>query len=313
MLNISLSGNKNTLSSEKVYDVFIVGTGPAGLSAAIYAARKGLSVGMIGDKAGGQLNDTSSVENYIGFEFITGEGLAEAFKKHAISLNIDMENSAQIKSIEKKENFHLIANNYMTYYGKTVLIATGSKSRKLGVKGELELYGKGVTYCAICDGPLYKGKVVTIAGGGNSAVEAAIDLSKIASKVQLVHRSEFRADKILVDKLKTLDNVEIYLNTQIKEIKGDTVVSSIQVFNEEAREMITDGVLVEIGYVPNSAFLEVEKNNKGEVIISKTHMTSIPGIFAAGDVTTESFKQIVVAASEGAKAALNINNYLNNL
>ncbi|MBN2794197.1 MAG: FAD-dependent oxidoreductase [Clostridia bacterium] len=313
MFNFSLSSNKNQLSNEILYDLIIVGSGPAGLSSAIYAARKGLSVGIIGDKPGGQVNDTSSVENYIGFEFVTGEGLAEAFKKHAESLEIHMANDVLVKSIEKDDVFKLIANNYMTYQSKTVLIATGSKSRQLGVPGEKEFYGKGVTYCAICDGPLFKEKTVVIAGGGNSAVEAAIDLSKIANKVYVVHRSEFRADKILVDKLYQLPNVEILLKTQIKEILGDGLVNSIQTTGELDGNLLTDGVLVEIGYVPNSQFADVEKNQRGEIIIDDHHMTSISGIFAAGDVTTEPYKQIVVAASEGAKAALAINEYINNL
>jgi alkyl hydroperoxide reductase subunit F len=311
MLNISLSGNKNVLDPERLYDLMIVGSGPAGLSAAIYAARKGLKVGMVGDKPGGQVNDTSSVENYIGFEFVTGEGLAEAFKKHAESLEIDMANDALVKSIEKDDVFKIIANNYMTYQSKTVLLATGSKSRQLGVPGEKEFYGRGVTYCAICDGPLFKDKTVTIVGGGNSAVEAAIDLSKIAEKVYLVHRSAFRADKILVDKLSQIPNLEIHLKTQIKEIHGETLVSHITVEGDYEGTIQTDGVLVEIGYVPNSQFTDVEKNSRGEIIVDTHHMTNIPGIFAAGDVTTEPYKQIVVAASEGAKAALAINDYMN--
>lgn len=313
MFNFSLSSNKNQLSSETLYDLIIVGSGPAGLSAAIYAARKGLSVGMIGDKPGGQVNDTSSVENYIGFEFVTGEGLADAFTKHAESLEIHMANDVLVKSIRKEDVFKLVGNNYMTYQSKTVLIATGSKSRQLGVPGENEFYGKGVTYCAICDGPLFKDKTVAVAGGGNSAVEAAIDLSKIASQVYLVHRSELRADKILVDKLYQLPNVEIYLKTQIRKILGDGLVNAIEVTGALEGNLSTDGVLVEIGYVPNSQFIDVEKNERGEIVVDHHHMTSIPGIFAAGDVTTEPYKQIVVAASEGAKAALAINEYINNL
>jgi alkyl hydroperoxide reductase subunit F len=313
MLNISISNNKNQLSSEKTYDVMIVGSGPAGLSAAIYAARKGLSVGIIGDHPGGQVNDTSSVENYIGYEFITGEALAETFKKHAESLDVDFEHDAKIKSIEKKEHFLLQGDNYMTYQAKTVLIATGSKSRQLGVKGENEFYGKGVTYCAICDGPLFKDRVVTVVGGGNSAVEAAIDLSKIARKVFLVHRSTFRADQILIEKLNKMDNVEVYLGTHIEAIEGNELVESITINGASKGKLMTDGVLVEIGYVPNAQFVDVDKNQKGEIMIDHHHETSVKGMFAAGDVTTEQYKQIVVAASEGAKAALAINDYLNNM
>lgn len=313
MLNINLESSESVLDAQKLYDVIIVGGGPAGLSSAIYAARKGLQVGVIGEKLGGQVNDTSSVENYIGFELVTGESLAKSFEKHAKSLHVDITPNTKIKRITKEDVFTLEADNYMTYKSKTVIVATGSKSRKLGVIGEDEFYGKGVSYCAICDGPLFADKIVTVVGGGNSAVEAAIDLSKIAKKVILIHRSEFRADQILVDKLHQINNLEIHLNTQIEEIKGNQLIDSIHVTGKSEGEIKTDGVLVEIGYVPNSQFLDVEKNTRGEVIVDKQNQTSLIGLFAAGDVTTERFKQIVIAAGDGAKAALAANEYLNNI
>lgn len=313
MLNLNLTDNKQQLDPETIYDVMIVGSGPAGLSAAIYAARKGWKVGIIGDNPGGQVNDTSSVENYIGFEFITGEELSRTFEKHANSLAIDRVTDARIKRINKAEHFTLEANHYMTYQAKTVLIATGSKSRQLGVKGENEFFGRGVSYCAICDGPLFAERTVTIVGGGNSAVEAAIDLAKIAKKVILVHRSTFRADKILVDKLDGISNLEIHLGTQIEKITGGDLVEEIHVKGETNGVLKTDGVLVEIGYVPNAQFVDVEKNERGEIVIDGHHQTNISGLFAAGDVTTERYKQIVVAASEGAKAALAMNEYIHNL
>ncbi len=311
MFNLNISSPKNLLEAEKLYDLIIIGAGPAGLSAGIYASRKGLSVGIIGEKIGGQVNDTSSVENYIGFEFVTGESLAESFSKHTKSLDIDMLENTKVKEIEKDGTFKIKADNYMTYESKSILIATGSKSRKLGVEGEDTLYGKGVTYCAICDGPLFKDKVVTVVGGGNSAVEAAIDLSKIASRVNLVHRSTFRADKILIDKLDAIENVSVYLGNQIQKINGSSQVESINLENDTLN---TDGVLVEIGYVPNTQFLkEVTLNERKEIVIDSNNQTNVPGLFAAGDVTTVRFKQIVIAASEGAKAALSINDYINNL
>jgi alkyl hydroperoxide reductase subunit F len=314
MFNLNISSQKNVLDAEKVYDLLIIGAGPAGLSASVYAARKGLTVGVIGEKLGGQVNDTSSVENYMGFEYVTGEGLSQSFEKHAKSLDIDFLEHAKVKTLKSAESFVLHADNYMTYKSKTVLIGTGSKSRKLGVPGEDAFYGKGVTYCAICDGPLFKDKTVTVVGGGNSAVEAAIDLSKIAKKVYLVHRSEFRADQILIDKLMTLENVDIHLGTQIKSIYGEQTVMGIEVDGTYKGHIETEGVLVEIGYLPNSQFLdEIHLNDRGEIIIDQNNMTNIPGVFAAGDVTTEKHKQIIVAASEGAKAALSINDYINNL
>lgn len=311
MLNLDVA-SKNIVKSDKLYDLLIVGAGPAGLSAGIYAARKGLSVGIIGEKIGGQVNDTSSVENYIGFDFITGESLAQSFKKHVETLAIDILEHTKIKTIQKATDFLLQADNYMTYKSRTVLIATGASSRKLGVLGEEKLYGKGVTYCAICDGPLFKERIVTIVGGGNTAVEAAIDLSKIAQKVILVHRSTFRADKILIDKLEALDNVEIHLGSEIEEIIGSDYVQSVRLKGKTAQTLQTDGILIEIGYVPNTSFLSPEiLNDRGEIIIDDDHQTTVEGLFSAGDVTHEKYKQIIVAASEGAKAALSINDYIN--
>lgn len=311
MFNLNINSQKNILDANKDYDLLIIGSGPAGLSAGVYAARKGLSVGIIGDKIGGQVNDTSSVENYIGFEFITGQGLSESFSKHAKSLDIDMLEDAKVKKITKDTLFSLQVDNYMTYKSKTVLLATGSKSRKLGVEGEDEFYGKGITYCAICDGPLFKDKTISIVGGGNSAVEAAIDLSKIAKKVHLIHRSEFRADQILIDKLDALGNLSIHLKESVVKIEGDKTVEKLILKNDV---ITSDGLLIEIGYEPNTQFLEhVELNDRKEVMIDENNQTNIEGLFAAGDVTTVKHKQIVIAASEGAKAALSINDYLNTL
>jgi alkyl hydroperoxide reductase subunit F len=223
-----------------------------------------------------------------------------------------MTSDIRVKEIQKGSVFSIIADNFQTYQSKTVLVTTGSKSRQLGIPGENDFYSKGVSYCAICDGPLYQDKVVTVVGGGNSAVEAAIDLSKIAKHVHLVHRSTLRADQILVDKLEKIDKVDIHLGTQVETIKGTSLVEGIDLIGQTQGYLPTDGVLIEIGYVPNSQFLEVDKNNRGEILVDSHHQTSVQGIFAAGDVTTERYKQIIIAASEGAKAALSINEYLYN-
>jgi alkyl hydroperoxide reductase subunit F len=201
---------------------------------------------------------------------------------------------------------------------RTIIIATGSKPRKLNVLGEAEYSGKGVAYCAICDGPLFKDKEVVVAGGGNSAVEAAIDLSKVASRVKLVQRSVLRAEKALVDKLTSKENVEIYLGTHIKEIYGDKLVKGIKVYNKEKDEYFeinADGVFVEIGYIPNSEpFKDLVKTlPNGEIEIDCSCRTNVDGIFAAGDVTTVPYKQISISSGEGAKAALSANAYINKL
>lgn len=315
-LNMDL-GKKQAFDKTIKYDLLIVGSGPAGLNAALYAKRKGLEVGVIGRKNGGQVIDTTSVENYLGFEFETGEGLIKAFNAHVDTLKIPMLKDVDVVSIQKIDvDFELKLSTGDTISAKSVILATGSKPRHLDVKGEEAFAGKGVAYCAICDGPLFEGLDVVVAGGGNSAVEAAIDLSKIAHSVTVVHRSQFRADKILVDKLMTLENVKIMLETEILEVYGEQLVKGIQVKDKKTGETSTveaSGVFVEIGYLPNSGFVKdfVAQNNRGEIIVNALNETSVAGVFAAGDVTETPYKQIIVAASEGAKAALSANDYIN--
>jgi alkyl hydroperoxide reductase subunit F len=275
-------------------------------------------VGIVADKLGGQVVDTSSVENYPGFEFITGEDLAKQFQNHVKSLKIPIKEGSRVKGIEDGMVKKIELDDGTIFQTKTFLIATGSKPRSLNIPGEKEFYGKGVTYCAICDGPLFADLTIAIAGGGNSAVEAAIDMAKIAEKVILVHRSQFRADKILLDKLNTFENVEIYLETVIQEIKGDKLVNTLVVKNKNqdaSFEIETNGLIVEIGYTPNSEAFEdvVAMTGRKEIIIDEKGRTNKPGIFAAGDVTTVPYKQIVIASSEGAKATLAANDYLNSL
>jgi alkyl hydroperoxide reductase subunit F len=309
------------LNNETIYDLLIIGGGPAGLNAALYAKRKGLNVGIIAKDLGGQVMDTSTVENYLGFPTITGMGLIEEFKKHVKELNVPIEDFITVESIrtsEKSPIKEILTDNGSTYKSKAIIIATGSKPRKLGVLGEAEYSGKGVSYCAICDGPLFAEEDLIVAGGGNSAVEAAIDLSKIANKVTLVHRSQFRADKILLDQLDKLSNVEVKLNTQIQEIVGEKMMSGINVLDKENDSSYTisaAGIFVEIGYLPNSdAFKDlIQLNQRGEIVVNNYGETNVKGIFAAGDVTESPYKQIVISAAEGARAALAANDYLNTL
>lgn len=301
------------LEPDILYDLLIIGGGPAGLNAAIYAKRKGLKVGLIAKSLGGQVKDTSSVENYLGMESLTGEALVENFTNHLKRLEVPILEGQMVVNYEQEEgtNLHLVTLEYGEIYrSRTILLAMGSTSRKLGVSGEREFFGKGVAYCAICDGPLYKGKSVVVAGGGNAAVEAALDLSKVTNQVTLVHRSQLRADQVLIDELLTKDNIKVYLETRIESILGTDRVTGIR--TSEGEELQADGVFVEVGYVPNLGVFKdkVQQNDKGEIQVDHSNQTSLQGVFAAGDVTDVIYKQIIIAAAEGAKAALSINDYL---
>jgi len=320
-LSFSLDDNSkgNEVNAETLYDTIIIGGGPAGLSAALYAKRKGMTTGIIAGQIGGQVLDTSSVENYLGFESLSGQDLMKNFEDHIKVYEIPTTTGSLVESIEDGASFKKIhTDNGKAYRAKSIIISTGSKPRMLGVPGEKEFLGKGVAYCAICDGPLFEGLDVIISGGGNSAVEAAIDLAKIASKVKIVHRSQFRADQVLIDRLEQLDNVEIHLQTQIKEIHGERLLTHIIAFDKnEGKEVKIEanGLFVEIGYLPKSEVFEslVKMNDRKEIIVDRKGETSSKGIFAAGDVTDGPYKQIVISAADGASAALSANDYVNKL
>ncbi len=315
--NLAFKGLKSGFDKEAVYDVIVIGAGPAGLSAALYAKRKGLLVGVICGKVGGQVMDTTSVENYLGIEMETGEGLSNRFLKHVETLKVPILKDAKVlQMIKVGPHFKSILEDGSEVKSKTVIVATGSKPRRLGIPGEEEYAGKGVAYCAICDGPLFEGMDVVVAGGGNSAVEAALDLSKIAKTVKLVHRSVLRADQIVVEQLMKQENVTVHLETQIESIVGDQLLGGICVLDKKTGKQSTmeaSGLFVEIGYLPNNQVAQglLTLNHKGEIVINALNETSVPGIFAAGDVTDTPYKQIVVAASEGAKAALSANDFIN--
>lgn len=315
-LNLSFSAKTTTFDYDKLYDVLVIGAGPAGESAALYAKRKGLAVAIVGKKAGGQVMDTSSVENYLGIPGVSGEELSQRFYRHIQSYNIPVLKENRVKTFIKNGNgFTVSLENAEVIRAKTLIIATGSKPRKLNIKGEDTFAGKGVCYCAICDGPLFEGLNVVVAGGGNSAVEAAMDLSKIARSVTLVHRSQLRADEILVEEMKKIRNIHLHLQTDIQEVLGETIMNGVKVFNKETRSesiIKAEGLFVEIGYTPNTEFVEgiLELNSHGEIVINSINETSLQGVFAAGDVTTVPYKQIVVGVGEGAKAALSANQYL---
>jgi len=308
----------DSVNPDQLYDVIVIGGGPAGLNAALYAKRKGLTTAIIAERIGGQVLDTSSVENFLGFDEISGEGLMEKFRHHVTSLEIPIKKDTRVDHIEDGNPKVLHLTSGESLKAKAVIIATGSKPRQLGVIGEDAFRGKGVAYCAICDGPFFTDRKVVVAGGGNSAVEAAIDLSKIASEVLLIHRSDFRADQILLDRISQIPNIKVHLQTQIQEVYGTSLMEGIKVLDkttEEVNIIEADGIFIEIGYLPNSdAFKNLlDMTDRGEIIVNHKTETNIQGIYAAGDVATVPYKQIIIAASEGAKAALTANDYINKL
>ncbi len=304
---------------ETLYDFLIIGGGPAGLNAALYAKRKGLEVAILTRQIGGQVINTSSVDNYLGTKFATGEELVNDFKGHVGELEVPIAEYVDVERIipgSDKDYHQVVLTDGRTFTSRTLLLATGTNHRHLGVEGEERLAGRGVAYCAICDAPLYKNKKVIIAGGGNSAVEAALDLAKVADHVTLVHRSQFRADKILVDELYENDKIDIHLQTQILSIEGEDFMSHIKALQKESGqeiEIYADGIFVEIGNIPNSQLFEdlIDLNENNEIIVDQRGATNIPGIYAAGDVTDVVYKQIIIATSDGAKAALSANDYIN--
>lgn len=318
---VNKQSKKLELEKSTLYDVLIIGGGPAGLNAALYSKRKGANVGIIAKDIGGQVIDTSSVENYLGYSSLSGVDLMKKFEEHVNGLNVPIAEYETVESLRVSEDSsikEIILSNGTAYKSKSIIIATGSKPRRLNVTGEIEYSGKGVAYCAICDGPLFTDEEVIVAGGGNSAVEAAIDLSKIASKVTIVHRSKLRADQILIDQIEKIENVEIKLDTQIQEIVGEKLMTGIKVqdkSNDNVYIIPASGIFIEVGYLPNSnPFKDIlTLNNKGEIIVDKYGQTSIKGIYAAGDVTDTPYKQIIMSAADGAKCALAANDYLNTL
>lgn len=305
------------IDTNQIFDFVSIGGGPASYNASLYAKRKGLKTLIIAKKPGGQLLNTSSVDNYLGFKELSGEALYEEFHEHLKTLDVLEINDQSVNKIEKINHlFNLTLEDNRVIQSKTILIATGSNPRKLNVKGEIEFANAGVAYCAICDAPLFKDKDVIIAGGGNSAVEAAIDVAKLARNVTLVHRSQFRADQILLDKMYAQSNIKVYLEAQILEIEGDTKMRSIRVLDKKENKEFSieaDGIFIEIGNIPNSDFVRdlVKLNDKNEIIVNNKQETSREGCFSAGDVSDTLYKQIIIATAEGAKAALAANEYIN--
>lgn len=292
------------------FDVVVVGGGPAGAAAAIYSVRKGLKTALIADRFGGQVQDTNGIENLISVVHTEGPQLAAQLNKHVTSYPVHVFENRRVKNIEKDSKvLHLEGGEFLQ--AKSIIIATGAKWRELGVSGEKEYMGRGVAYCPHCDGPFYKGKKVAVIGGGNSGVEAAIDLAGIVREVVLFEfNHELKADQVLIDKLKSLPNTSIVSSAKTKSIQGDSQkVHSLVYEDRKTEKEVTvelDGIFVQIGLLPNSQFVKDTLNTTkfGEIIIDEKCRTSVPGIYAAGDVTTTPYKQIIIAMGEGAKAAL---------
>lgn len=315
--NIEKSEKKDIFETVNLWDLIIVGAGPAGLNAAIYAKRKGLEVGIVTEDIGGQLHNTSIVDNYLGYTNIEGKDLAKEFNNHAKVLDIPILQGIRVKNIDKVNSlFEVKLSDGKELKTRTLLLTTGGAPRKLQVKGEDVFANKGVSYCTTCDAPFFKDKHVVVAGGGNSAAEAVLDLVPWASKITVVHRSLWRADQILLDKLKNIDKLTVHLNTQILEVIGDFNMKGLKVLDkvkQETYQIDSDGLFIEIGTIPNSYLVKdlVKLNERQEIIVDKNQMTSLEGLYAAGDVTDNQEKQIIISASEGAIASLAITKYLN--
>ncbi len=303
------------LNAKAAYDVLIVGGGPAGAAAAVYAARKGIRTGMLAERMGGQTMDTMSIENFISVLETDGPKFAAALEQHAKQYDVEILNLQRAeKLIPAAEHGGLVGvqlANGATLHSKTVILSTGARWREVNVPGEQEYRNKGVAYCPHCDGPLFKGKRVAVIGGGNSGVEAAIDLAGIVGHVTLLEfGDQLRADAVLVAKLESLKNVAIHTQAQTTEINGaDGKVNGLTYTdraNGESKRVELEGVFVQIGLVPNSEWLKgtLELSRHGEIVVDNRGQTSLPGVFAAGDVTTVPFKQIIIATGDGAKAAL---------
>ncbi|AGE23160.1 NADH dehydrogenase [Geobacillus sp. GHH01] len=306
----------SSFADKEPFDVLVIGGGPAGATAAIYAARKGIRTGIVAERFGGQILDTLGIENFISVKYTEGPKLAASIEEHVKQYNVDIMSSQRAKRLEKKDLIEVELENGAVLKSKTVVIATGARWRNLGVPGEEEFKNKGVAYCPHCDGPLFEGKHVAVIGGGNSGVEAAIDLAGIASHVTLLEFApELKADAVLQDRLYSLPNVTVIKNAQTTEITGTDKVNGLTYIDRETGEehhIELQGVFVQIGLVPNTEWLEgtVERNRFGEIIVDKRGATNIEGVFAAGDCTDSAYKQIIISMGSGATAALSAFDYL---
>ncbi|WP_338081720.1 alkyl hydroperoxide reductase subunit F [Ectothiorhodospira mobilis] len=304
------------LNAMSAFDVLVVGGGPAGAAAAIYAARKGVRTGLAAERLGGQVLDTQGIDNLISVPHTQGPKLAADLEAHVRQYDVDLMNLqravALVPAADASGLHEVRFESGACLRSKSVILATGARWREMGVPGERDYRGRGVAYCPHCDGPLFKGKRVAVIGGGNSGVEAAIDLAGMAAQVTLVEfMNELRADAVLQEKLHTLPNVQVIRHAQTTRVEGDgSRVTGLTYKDRDTDAVHTlslDGIFVQIGLVPNTEWLQggaVELSGRGEIVTDAHGMTTVPGVFAAGDVTTVPYKQIVIAMGEGARAAL---------
>ncbi|WP_313155645.1 alkyl hydroperoxide reductase subunit F [Lacrimispora sp.] len=298
------------------FDILVIGGGPAGASAAIYAARKGIRTGIVAERFGGQVRETLGIENLISVGYTEGPRFAEILEQHVNNYDVDIMSAQRARRLERKEFIEVELENGAVLKSKAVILSTGARWRNVGIPGEIEFKNKGVAYCPHCDGPLYKGKQVAVIGGGNSGIEAAIDLAGIASHVTVFEfMPELKADAILQKRLYSLPNVTVLKNVQTKEITGTDKVNGITYMERESgavHHMDLQGVFVQIGLIANTDWLgeTIERNRIGEIIVDNRNATSLPGVFAAGDCTDSAYKQIVIAMGSGAGASLSAFDYL---
>ena len=306
----------SSMEDKEPYEVLVVGGGPAGASAAIYASRKGIRTGIVAERFGGQVQDTLGIENLISIDYIEGPKLAATLEEHVRNYEVDIMSGRQAVGLEKKELLEVKLDNGAVLKSKTVILSTGARWRNVGVPGEKEFKNKGVAYCPHCDGPLFKDKDIAVIGGGNSGIEAAIDLAGIAKHVTVLEfMPELKADAVLQKRLYSLPNVTVIKNVQTKEITGVDKVDGISYTDRETGEehhIALQGVFVQIGLISNTEWLgdSVERNRIGEIIVDAKGTTNIPGVFAAGDCTNSPYKQIVISMGSGATAALSAFDYL---
>lgn len=298
-----------------LYDTIIIGSGPAGVTAGIYAVRREMKTLIIGKEPGGQLSLASEIENYPAFESIEAFELIQKMQEHVKSFGVEIKQS-EVQEIEKKADKFVVHTSSEDFETKTVIIAMGLIPRRLAIPGEEEFSGRGVSYCANCDGPFFKDKTVVVAGGGNSALDAAEVLSKIAKKVYLIHRREdFKGFEILVDEVERVENIELILNTKIDEIIGKDKVTAVKVSDVETKEEKTielDGVFIEIGRIAHTDLVAdlVERDERSQIIVDESYGTKTPGVFAGGDVVAGDYKQITIAMGQATIAALSAYQYL---